>query len=87
MRIFTVLLMVSLAFAVDYLYVAVRVESYDPKTGLMKVIGIAGSCNGKTFNLVARPGMDPKQIEKRELYVLIDSNHCEDKATYKILER
>jgi hypothetical protein len=87
MSILAALLMVSFAFAVDNLYIAVRVESYDPKTGLMKVIGTAGSCNGKTFNLVAKPGMDPKQIEKRELHVLIDSDHCEDKATYKILER
>ncbi|SNZ12208.1 hypothetical protein [Hydrogenobacter hydrogenophilus] len=87
MRILAALLIVSFAFAVDYLYIAVRVESYDPRTGLMKVTGIAGSCEGKSFNLIAKPGMDPKQIEKRELRVLIDSDHCEDKATYKILER
>ncbi len=87
MRTLTALLLISLAFAVDNLYIAVRVESYDPKTGIMKVKGIAGSCEGKSFNLIAKPGMDPEQIEKRELHVLIDSDHCEDKATYKILER
>ena len=87
MRIFVALLMVSFALALDYLYIAVKVESYDPKTGLMKVVGTAGSCERKSFNLIAKPGMDPRQIEKKEIYVLIDSDRCEDKATYKVLER
>ncbi|ADO45819.1 hypothetical protein Hydth_1434 [Hydrogenobacter thermophilus TK-6] len=78
---------IGFGYSIDELYIRVRVESYEPKTGTLKVIGTSGACRGYKMNLISKPGSSQYQsLINREIYVLIDSSICQDGGTYRIKE-
>ncbi len=78
---------IGFGYSIDELYIRVRVESYEPKTGTLKVIGTSGACRGYKMNLIAERSDQWDKLVGKEVSVMIDSNTCQDGGTYRIKGR
>ncbi len=77
-------LIVLKAYALDNLFITVKVLNYDKAKNQIKVIGISGSCKNKTFFINLNNQRLRNELINKEISLAIDSSSCEDNQTYNI---
>lgn len=88
MKKFCLVLFLSLifikAYAVDELFITVKVLNYDKIKNQIKVEGVSGSCKNKVFFINLNNQKPKYELLNKEISLAIDSNSCENKQTYNI---
>ncbi len=83
----TILFLISIkSYAVDNLFITVKVLDYDKIRNQIKVEGISGSCENKIFFINLNNQKPKYELLNKEISLLIDSDSCEDNQTYNIVE-